>query len=134
MNNKQLLQLAKNNLQNSYSPYSNFPVSAVVELNSGELFYGVNVENASFGATNCAERSALYSLYSQGHKKEDIKKMVIISNLDYPISPCGICRQVISELVPIDTPIILGTNTLEYIETTISELLPMMFTEDDLKK
>ncbi|MDY0373590.1 MAG: cytidine deaminase, partial [Candidatus Izemoplasmatales bacterium] len=110
---KKIIKLAQDNLKNSYSPYSNFPVSAVLELNDGRMIPGVNIENAAFGLANCAERSALFTAYSQGVRKQDIRRIVIYTDHDYFVSPCGSCRQVMSELMPQEAEIILVNNKLE---------------------
>ena len=85
-----------------------------------------------FGATNCAERSAIYSAYSNGYRKEDIQALAIVSDGYRIAAPCGICRQVLSELIGQDTPIYLS-NGKEELETTIAELLPMQFNKGDVK-
>ncbi|MDD4000082.1 MAG: cytidine deaminase, partial [Bacilli bacterium] len=85
--------------QRAYTPYSHFNVGAVLLMNDGNMITGSNIENASYGLSNCAERSALFSAYSQGYKKEDIIRMMVIGGTKGPISPCGACRQVMSELI-----------------------------------
>ena len=87
---------------NAYTPYSHFNVGAAILLDDGNIVAGANVENASYGLTNCAERTTLFYLYSLGYKKENIKAMLIIANSTRPISPCGACRQVMMELMPKD--------------------------------
>lgn len=129
---KKLIDLAKENSKNCYVPYSHFPVSAVLELKNGEIYKGVNIENASFGLSNCAERSALFSAYSNGVKKEDIKQLVIYTDHDYFVSPCGACRQVIRELMEDDSEIILVNNKDETKTYKNFELLPDGFTKEDL--
>lgn len=116
----------------SYSPYSNFAVGAALQLSDGTYIQGSNIENASFGATNCAERSALFAAYSQGYKKEDIVAIAVTSNMDSPVSPCCICRQVMLELLTSDCPVyMIGKN--DVVETTVSDLVPFQFTEKELK-
>lgn len=124
---------AKQALQNSYSPYSKFSVGCAILLKNGEFILGTNIENSSFGLTNCAERSALYSTYSQGYKKDDIKELYIIGNSKNPISPCGACRQVISELVNRNATIYLANLENKIVKTTIDKLLPYSFNLDDEK-
>ena len=85
-------------LNNSYSPYSNFRVSAIAVMKDGKEFYGVNVENASYGVCNCAERSAIYGAISNGYKRYDFEKLYVMCDTDKLGTPCFICRQVISEL------------------------------------
>ena len=119
-------------MKSSYAPYSHYHVGACVQCNDGKMFRGVNVENASYGATNCAERTAIFSAYSYGYRKENIKAVAIVSDGDRIATPCGICRQVLSELLCPDTPIVLS-NGKETMTTTIAELLPMSFGMEDLK-
>lgn len=116
----------------SYSPYSNFPVGAVILLQNGEYVLGANIENAAYPSSMCAERVALYSTYSKGFKKKDIVALGIIGNTEEPIAPCGACRQVISELMNSDCDIILFNSKGDYKETNIKELLPYSFDEKDL--
>lgn len=115
----------------AYTPYSNFKVGAAILLKNGTYIHGANIENASFGLTNCAERSALYSLYSQGYKKEDIVSITVIANDHGPVSPCGACRQVMHELLPKNAKIILANLMGETMETTPDQLLPYAFVLDE---
>ena len=123
---------AKSVLKNSYSKYSNFKVAAALKLKNGEVITGVNIENASFGLSNCAERSALFTAYSKGVKKEDIVEILITTEQDDFISPCGACRQVMNELMPGDAPVHLTTNKGEIKTILNKDLLPFAFTEADL--
>ena len=127
-----LLKIAKENIKNAYVPYSNFRVSAVLELKNGEIYKGVNVENASFGLSNCAERSALFSAYSQGVKKADIKQILVYTDKEHFVSPCGACRQVMTELMEPNATIILANSKGELKEVKNIELLPLGFTSKDL--
>ena len=131
MKSKDLLAYALDALKNSYSPYSNFKVGAAVFLKNGKVIKGTNVENASYGLTNCAERSALFTAYSLGYRKEDIKGIAIASLSNPPASPCGACRQVINELMEQDAFVIFGNNEDLY-ETTVKELLPLAFDKECL--
>ncbi|MCR1809023.1 cytidine deaminase [Haploplasma modicum] len=124
---------AKKAFDKSYSPYSKFAVGAAIKMKDGSYIHGANIENASYPLSNCAERSALFSAYSQGYKKEDILSITIIANDDRPISPCGACRQVMFELMPKDTKIILTNLKGEVKETTPDELLPYGFVLDNDK-
>lgn len=126
MMKKNILE-AKKAMENTYSPYSKFAVGAAIELNDGTFVHGANIENASYGLTNCAERSALYATYSMGYRKEDIKSITIIANDTRPISPCGACRQVMHELLPKDAKVILTNLNEEIKEVTTDELLPYAF-------
>ena len=129
---KDLYKLAKEVLPNSYSHYSNFKVAAALRLKNGEVIIGVNVENASFGLTNCAERSALFTAYSKGYRKEDIDELLVTTEQDDYISPCGACRQVIRELMEDDAKIHIANNKGEIKTIKNKDLLPLAFTEKDL--
>lgn len=129
---KQCLDLAFKAMKNAYAIYSNYHVGSCVLTKDGQTFLGANIENASYGATNCAERSALYAAYSHGYRKADIAAIGIVSNGFRIAAPCGICRQVLSELIEQDTPIYLSNGESE-IETTIADLLPMQFGIEDVK-
>lgn len=129
---KKLLDLAKENIKNAYVPYSKFRVSAVLELNSGDTIKGVNVENASYGLSNCAERSALFAAYSNGITQKDIKRLLVYTDKEYFVSPCGACRQVMRELMPEDATIIFANAKGEFKEVKNRDLLPYGFTKEDL--
>lgn len=118
---------AKEAIKNTYSPYSKFGVGAALKLKNGEYILGANIENASYPLGNCAERSALFAAYSQGYKKEDIESITVIAHSKNPISPCGACRQVMYELMPHDSKIILTNFDGEIKETNPKELLPYGF-------
>ena len=128
---QELLDVAFDAMKHAYAPYSRYHVGACVKTKDGKLIPGVNIENASFGLTNCAERSAVFAAYSLGYRKEDIEAIAIVSDGARIGTPCGICRQVLSELLESDTPIILS-NGKETMETTMAELLPMSFGMEDL--
>lgn len=119
-------------MKNAYAPYSNYHVGACVLCKDGKTFKGANIENASYGAANCGERSAIFGAYSYGYRKDDIEAIAIVTDGDRIGAPCGICRQVLSELIHQDTPIILSNGKDTEIKT-ISELLPMQFNEEDLR-
>lgn len=129
---KKLFEIAKENIKNAYVPYSKFRVSAVLELKNGEIYKGINVENASYGLSNCAERSALFSAYSNGVKKEDIKQLLVYTDKEHFVSPCGACRQVMRELIEDDAPIIFANSKGEMKTVLNKDLLPYGFTEKDL--
>lgn len=118
---------------NSYSPYSNFRVSAIVVTKDGREFNGVNVENASYGATICAERSAILSAVSAGYKKGDFKSLYVMCENDKIGMPCFSCRMVISELFDKDTPIICMNPAGDEEIHTVEELCPYPFSDEDLK-
>jgi len=114
----------------AYVPYSNFRVGAALIAADGTVFQGCNIENASFGLTNCAERTAIFKAVSTGVK--DFQCLVITGDTPEPIAPCGACRQVIAEFCDPDMPIVLVGKDRVQMETTIKELLPYMFTSKDL--
>ncbi len=117
---------------NSYSPYSKFKVGAALLLNDNNIIVGTNVENASYGLANCAERNALFSAISLGYKKKDIKALLVVADTDAPCSPCGACRQVIAELMNKDAEVVLTNLKNDIKELTVKELLPFSFSKDDL--
>ena len=119
---------------NAYAPYSKFQVGAAVLLKNGEIIIGSNVENASFGLSNCAERSALFNVYSKGYRKDDIIKIMIVGKTKSPISPCGACRQVISELMNSDCDVILTNLEKDVKILKVKDLLPYSFSEDNLNE
>lgn len=116
----------------AYAPYSNFQVGAAVLTKNNEVFLGCNIENASYGLTNCAERTAIFKAVSEGEK--EIKAIVIVGDTDGPISPCGACRQVMAEFCDENTKIILTNLKGDSVDTTINELLPGFFSSKDLTK
>ena len=127
----ELLKNAYEAMDNAYAPYSNFHVGACVKTKDGKYHKGANVENASYGLTNCAERSALFHVFSLGYRQDDIEAIAIVGQGNTLITPCGACRQVLVELLKRDTPIVLGTGE-KVLVTNIEELMPMVFTSDDL--
>lgn len=131
MTKEVLIQEAFKAMKNSYAPYSKYHVGACIEADDGRRFWGANIENASYGATNCAERSAVFAAYSNGCRRENIKALAIVSDGDRIAAPCGICRQVLSELLEEDTPIYLS-NGKEEVDTCMRDLLPMQFTQEDV--
>lgn len=129
----EMYNLAINACSNAHVPYSNFRVGAVLKLKNGKYIQGSNIENASYGLSNCAERSALFSAYSQGYKKEDIEKIMIIGNTKAPISPCGACRQVMQELMDLNCDVILTNLKKEHLQYKVKDLLPYSFDNEALK-
>lgn len=128
-----LLDKAFEAMNNAYAPYSKYHVGAAVLCKDDNIVIGANIENASYGATNCGERSAIFHAYSLGYRKDDIKAIAIVTDGKILAGPCGICRQVLSELLNHDTPIILS-NKLETQITNIGKLLPFSFGSKDLVK
>ncbi|MEG0307440.1 MAG: cytidine deaminase [Clostridium sp.] len=132
MDNRDLVKAAINARANSYSPYSKFKVGAAIEMEDGTVFTGCNIENASYGATNCAERTAIFKAVSEGHKI--MKKIAVVGDMSTYTAPCGICRQVIAEFADKNIEIILIKNEDEYQVKTLEEILPGAFTKEDLLK
>ncbi|HHX80573.1 MAG TPA: cytidine deaminase [Acholeplasmataceae bacterium] len=118
--------------QNAYTPYSKFNVGAALLMKDGSIITGSNIENASYGLSNCAERSALFAAYSQGYRKEDIVKMMVIGATDRPISPCGACRQVMSELIDAEVEVVLTNLNKDFKSLKVKDLLPYSFSDGDL--
>ena len=125
----QLVEKAYEAMNYSYSPYSNFKVGAALLTKSGKVYLGCNVEVASLGATNCAERTAIYKAISEGEK--DFKAIAVVSSSKDYTFPCGICRQVIVEFGK-DLDIIVAKD-YDYEVYSIDDLLPRSFTQIDLK-
>jgi cytidine deaminase len=121
-----LLLRAREAQQNAYAPYSKFRVGAAILLDSGEIFTGCNVENASYGLTNCAERSAIFAAVSQlGSAKVRVSAVAVVNDHNAPCSPCGACRQVIAEFGKDAVIWYQGRNGVQ--QSTIRELLPECF-------
>ncbi|QIL45972.1 cytidine deaminase [Vagococcus coleopterorum] len=129
-NKEKWIDLAKESYSKAYVPYSKFPVGACLVTKTGEVFTGVNIENASYGLTNCAERTAIFKAVSEGHL--EFQHLVVAGETDEPISPCGACRQVLVEFCKADMPVTLVSKTGDLKETTIAELLPYSFTDEQL--
>ena len=133
MRDEELMQQAVEARKLSYSPYSNFKVGAALLCKDGKVFVGANVENSSYPLCMCAERNALYNAMMNGYKKEDFVALALSADTDEPCSPCGACRQVISELFPRTAPIYMSNLKGDVKETNVDELLPFAFSGDDLK-
>lgn len=133
MTKEQLVEKALEARELSYSPYSHFKVGAALLTKSGEIFVGANIENSSYPLCMCAERNAIYNALLHKVKKEDMLALALVADSDKPVSPCGACRQVLSELFPSDAPIYMANLKGEIQETNIKELLPYAFSEEDLK-
>lgn len=118
--------------EKAYVPYSNFKVGAALVTEDNTVYSGCNIENASYGATNCAERTAIFKAVSDGHTK--IKAIAIVTDLENYASPCGICRQVILEFAADNIEIILAKNEKDYIVKTMEEILPGAFAKNNLLK
>ncbi|MDN4080275.1 cytidine deaminase [Paenibacillus polymyxa] len=128
----QLIQKALEARNQAYVPYSNFQVGAAVLGSDGTIYHGCNVENASYGLCNCAERTAIFKMVSEGCRKID--SIAVAADTEGPVSPCGACRQVISEFAHQDTKIYLTNLHGNMEEWTVDQLLPGAFRPADLGK
>ena len=125
---QKLMDCAIKARENAYSPYSHFAVGAALLCEDGALYEGCNIENASYGLTNCAERTAIFKAVSEGHTK--FKALAVVADTEGPCAPCGACRQVMAEF---KIPLIIMGNLMGNIKiVTIEELLPFSFSECDV--
>jgi len=129
MKKETLFILAKEAMKNSYAPYSNYNVGAALLTKNGKVYKGCNIENASYSATNCAERTALFSAVASGEKEFEAIMVVGGKNgeiTDYAM-PCGICRQALAEFCGADFKVYVGISEENIKEFTLGELLPCSF-------
>lgn len=126
-----LVLRAREALQHAYAPYSRFRVAAAVQDDQGRVFTGVNVENASYGLTLCAERVAIGSAIAAGARA--ISALAVTAAVQQPITPCGACRQVMAEFCAPSTPIYCDHWGAAPQQTCMSDLLPQAFGRDDLR-
>lgn len=125
---QKLMDCAIKARENAYSPYSHFAVGAALLCEDGTLYEGCNIENASYGLTNCAERTAIFKAVSEGHIK--FKALAVVADTEGPCAPCGACRQVMAEF---KIPLVIMGNLMGNIKiVTIEELLPFSFSECDV--
>lgn len=127
---RRLEKAARRAAKSSYSPYSKFPVGAAVYSSSGRIFTGCNVENASYGLCNCAERTALFTAVAEGERAIDA--VVVYTATTVASSPCGACRQVINEFGP-NAIVICLCDTDDRIESRLEKLLPAAFGPGNLR-
>lgn len=132
MDYEKLIEAALIAREKAYVPYSHFKVGAALITEDGRLFTGCNIENASYGAANCAERTAIFKAMSEGYTT--INALAVVGDVENYTYPCGICRQVIAEFSNKDTVVIIAKSKSEYLVKTIKEILPGAFTKDDLIK
>ncbi|MCR5640338.1 MAG: cytidine deaminase [Lachnospiraceae bacterium] len=127
-----LIAAAKEAMMKAYAPYSNFYVGAAFLMEDGRIYTGCNIENASYGAANCAERTAIFKAISEGRR--DFKALALCGGpkgeVGIPCSPCGICRQVLREFCKQDMEVVIAHKD-GYETTTVAELLPMSFSLED---
>ena len=127
----ELIKIALKAREKAYVPYSHFKVGAALETKDGRVYEGCNVENASYGLTNCAERTAFFAALADGCRPGDFVKLAVVGQTEDVISPCGACRQVISELGA-DCEIVLANLEGKMLKTNIQNLLPGAFGAKDL--
>ena len=125
MTDRELADLAYFMLERSYVPYSKFPVGAALLCADGSVFTGCNVENAAYGSTICAERTALVKAVSEGHR-DDFVKLAVVGNSSEPCWPCGACRQMLYEFAP-GLELLVGRGDRTFVSLKLSELLPHGF-------
>ena len=131
---ERLILEAKKASKNAYIPYSNFPVGASIKTKDGKYYFGCNIENASYGLTNCAERTALFSAIANGEK--EFESLCVVGGkkgeiTDYAM-PCGACRQVLAEFCDADFKVFVGINENDIKEYKLSDLLPYSFDKSKL--
>lgn len=135
MEHKKLIGSAKQAMQSAYVPYSGFKVGAALLTASGKVYTGCNIENAAYSPSNCAERTAFFKAVSEGER--EFAAIAIVGGLEGKIKgycpPCGVCRQVMSEFCTNDFIIILGKEDDEYKSYTLTELLPVSFSDRDIR-
>lgn len=136
MTDLELVSLAKKAAENAYVPYSGYTVGAALLSKSGKVYLGCNIENAAYGPTNCAERTAFFKAISEGER--EFSKIAVVGGktLDFHdyFAPCGVCRQVMREFCEKDFTVIFGKNGNEYLSVTLGELLPHSFSKENIEK
>ncbi|WP_431825725.1 cytidine deaminase [Burkholderia sp. F1] len=127
MERDDLIEHAKAARERAYAPYSRFKVGAALEARDGTVFHGCNVENASYGLCNCAERTAIFAAIAAGYRPGDFTRLAVVADTDGPVAPCGACRQVISEIGTPDIEVILSNLKGDVEVTSAQVLLPGAF-------
>ena len=130
MTDRELVDLAFTMLERSYVPYSDFPVGAALLCKDGGVFTGCNVENAAYGSTICAERTALLKAVSEGHRNDWVK-LAVVGNSTEPCWPCGACRQMLYEFCPNLILLVAGKDR-DIVQVSLKELLPHGFGPSNL--
>lgn len=124
----ELVEHARRAREAAHAPYSRFLVGAALLARDGRRFDGCNVENAAYGLSNCAERTALFAAIAAGCRPGDFVRLAVIGDTAEPIAPCGACRQVLAELCDPQMPVLLANLRGDVRETTVGALLPGAFT------
>ncbi|MCY8042247.1 cytidine deaminase [Bacillus spizizenii] len=130
MNKQELITEALKARDMAYAPYSKFQVGAALLTKDGKVYRGCNIENAAYSMCNCAERTALFKAVSEGDT--EFQMLAVAADTPGPVSPCGACRQVISELCTKDVIVVLTNLQGQIKEMTVGELLPGAFSSEDL--
>jgi cytidine deaminase len=130
MNSDQLLKEAKEARLKAYVPYSKFQVGAALLAKDGKVYKGCNIENAAYSMCNCAERTAIFKAVSEGVR--EFQAIAVVADTEGPVSPCGACRQVMSELLQPETKVYLTNLNNNTSEWTVADLLPGAFSPEDL--
>ena len=125
---EELIRAARQALDRAYAPYSSFSVGAAVLADDGTIYQGCNIENASYGLTMCAERTAIYSAVAAGCRR--LQAIAVVAATQGPASPCGACRQVMAEFGI--NRVIMANTAGSVSEASLAELLPFAFSEDDM--
>ncbi|HPT83017.1 MAG TPA: cytidine deaminase [Limnochordia bacterium] len=131
MTERELMELAVKARERAYVPYSRFQVGAALLGADGKVYLGCNIENAAFSPTNCAERTAVFKAVSEGVTK--FAALAVVAATEEPVTPCGVCRQVLAEFCDPEMPVYLGNLQGAVVKTTVGELLPGAFTSQALR-
>lgn len=135
MNDRELIKTAFAAMQKAYAPYSGYKVGAALLTENDNVYSGCNIENAAYGPTNCAERTAFFKAASEGERK--FKKIAVVGGRDGNVNdlfvPCGVCRQVMAEFCSPDFQVIVAVSENDYKVFRFAELLPMGFSPDNIK-
>lgn len=131
MKERELVELAVQARERAYVPYSQFKVGAALLDSAGQVYLGCNIENAAFSPTNCAERTAIFKAVSEG--VTEFTALAVVADTAEPVTPCGVCRQVMAEFFDPQMPIILGNLKGDLVKTTLQELLPASFTAKEFR-
>ena len=134
MKDTELIAIAKKAAENAYAPYSEFTVGAALLCENGRVYTGCNIENAAYGPTNCAERTAFFKAVSEGERSFSAIAVVGGRNLDFKdfFTPCGVCRQVMAEFCDENFRVLIAKNTEEYLDLTLADILPYGFSREKL--
>lgn len=127
-NVRHLLEEAAIARTRAYVPYSGFAVGSALLTSEGQILHGCNVENAAYSPSNCAERTVLFRAIADGHVPKTFAAIAVIGDVTVPLSPCGVCRQVLAELCDPHMPVIMSNMKGDIKQMTVAELLPETFT------